>query len=676
MNKKILVFSGIALFCVSLYAAEDVKVKLNSADGSTSFQVRNSNDAVVSTITSTGDAIFVGDLRVQGNDMFFGASQTERKIYDDPVNYVIGLSTNFYVAGRLHAAGSFRLGLSAVAGYVLTTDASGVGTWQAAPGAGGGISGSGTAGTMPRFTGSAALGDSSLDDDGTNATATGRLTVSGAPAGTGAGQGPLYINPSSASSDQTLLGVAVGGAERLRFSKEGNLFLYSQVFPGSTAGGTQTARYLADDPSNYVLKISTNLYVDGRVHAGSSFRLGTSATAGYVLTADAGGVGTWQAPSGGGGITLPIDSKGDGNVITSTGDVSVQIDTDNNESKAFVVRASTGNAIFAAIERAGVPGAGEIHLSNYNRRIYDDPANNVLGFSSDIYVNGRVHAGSSFRLGTSTTAGYVLTADAGGVGTWQAAPGGWTDGGSVVYPTSASDDAAIGGTTSAAPFYFDVSLSSLAVTGLTVTNKAAFKDVTISGSNRMGNLSSDPSGALGMIYYNTGTKRLRLYGDSGWVDVATGTITGSGGGGSITDRSVLSRNLLVTSTAVYTTADIGTYATNTWTDIPLMYSILSVDAQPSMIFVNFSCSNYHDWNNNSTFFRILIDGTEVASTEAKRYNAADGNLEVFPIALAGGLRVTSTGSKEIKVQVKSATDSTHFGHVFNKSMIAFTTGCQ
>ena len=452
MNKKISLFAGLAFLCVSVGFADDMKVKLNSTDGSTSFQVRNSNDIVVSTIDSTGNAVFnsaslIGDLRVQGNDIFFGASQTGRKIYDDPVNYVIGLSTNFYVDGRLHISGSIRLSTSANAGYVLTTDEYGVGTWRAA--------------------------------------------------------------------------------------------------------------------------------------------------------------------TGGGSVTLPINAGGDSNVITSPGDVSVQVDTDNNGNKAFVVRASTGNDIFAAIERSGVNGAGELHLGNYSRRIYDDPTYNVLGFSSDIYVNGKVHS-TSFQLGTSATAGRVLTTDEYGVGTWQAASGGgggWTDGGTVVYPTSASDDVAIGGTDAAAKFFFDTSASSMIVSGraafgsdVTINgninslsnkqltfgdvaighNSGSYRidittnvkvggyltvggdeirdsgsekritlatsltrittiysqvnvqdDLTVEGSLIVGNQASNPSGALpGMIYYNNSSNRLKVY-NGAWVDIATGTITGAGGGGGI-----------------------------------------------------------------------------------------------------------------------------------------------
>lgn len=53
----------------------------------------------------------------------------------------------------------FQLGTSTTAGYVLTADASGVGTWQqAAPG--GGIGGSGSANCIPKFTGPTAIGNS------------------------------------------------------------------------------------------------------------------------------------------------------------------------------------------------------------------------------------------------------------------------------------------------------------------------------------------------------------------------------------------------------------------------------------------------------------------------------------------------------------------------------------
>ena len=106
MRNKVFVFLILANFC-SVWAS-DVKVKLNSADGSTGFQVADSAGVVVSSITSAGDAVFAtvttthtitagSDIRVKGNDIHFGESQTDRKIYDDPATYSTRFSSNVYI---------------------------------------------------------------------------------------------------------------------------------------------------------------------------------------------------------------------------------------------------------------------------------------------------------------------------------------------------------------------------------------------------------------------------------------------------------------------------------------------------------------------------------------------------------------------------------------------------
>ena len=94
----LLLLAGLQLLVrAQLAFAEDVKVKLTTDDGSTSFQVRDKNEVVVSSITSVGDAAFGGDVRVKGNDIFFGTSQTDRKIYDDSSNYATRFSSNVYI---------------------------------------------------------------------------------------------------------------------------------------------------------------------------------------------------------------------------------------------------------------------------------------------------------------------------------------------------------------------------------------------------------------------------------------------------------------------------------------------------------------------------------------------------------------------------------------------------
>ena len=112
--KKIGMFLVFCLLIGSqLVRADDVKVKLNSADGSTSFQVRDSADVVVSSITSDGVASFAtvdtthtitagSDIRVKGNDIFFGDSQTDRKIYDDAANYSTRFSSNAIINGKIY----------------------------------------------------------------------------------------------------------------------------------------------------------------------------------------------------------------------------------------------------------------------------------------------------------------------------------------------------------------------------------------------------------------------------------------------------------------------------------------------------------------------------------------------------------------------------------------------
>lgn len=73
------------------------------------------------------------------------------------------------VSGTVQMTG-FKLTTAPSAGFVLTSDGSGVGTWVAAAS---GIGGSGTTGKIPKFTGSAAIGDSLLSESGGNINLTG-----------------------------------------------------------------------------------------------------------------------------------------------------------------------------------------------------------------------------------------------------------------------------------------------------------------------------------------------------------------------------------------------------------------------------------------------------------------------------------------------------------------------
>ena len=94
-------------------------------------------------------------------------------------------------------------------------------------------------------------------------TVSGLLTITADPTGSGVGAGSFYINPASADADETLLGVALGGSERLRLDEDGDLviagdltvtggelFLTGISSSSSTTEGT--IYYDTDDDNLYV----------------------------------------------------------------------------------------------------------------------------------------------------------------------------------------------------------------------------------------------------------------------------------------------------------------------------------------------------------------------------------------------------------------------------------------
>ncbi len=89
-------------------------------------------------------------------------------------------------------------------------------------------------------------------------------------------------------------------------------------------------------------------------------------------------------------------------------------------------------------------------------------------------------------LTNDPTDDYILSYDAGSGGfTWVAdqvgSSGLWSDGGTVTYLTSTSDDVAIGGTGSTAPLFFDVSAGNLTVTGQLITGSTPVTLTTATG---------------------------------------------------------------------------------------------------------------------------------------------------------------------------------------------------
>jgi len=71
-------------------------------------------------------------------------------------------------------------------------------------------------------------------------------TFSYIPQGAGVGQGSLYINPSTATADYTLFGVAVGGSEKFRVDAEGDLSIAGDLTVTGGDTGTFSSVTMAD----------------------------------------------------------------------------------------------------------------------------------------------------------------------------------------------------------------------------------------------------------------------------------------------------------------------------------------------------------------------------------------------------------------------------------------------
>jgi hypothetical protein len=216
-------------------------------------------------------------------------------------------TTPLDVAGTIKATG-LQITTAPQNGYVLTSDASGVGTWQAP--STGSIGGSGTTNYLPKFTGTTTLGNSVVYES-----ATGNIGI-----GTSVPMQKLHVL----------------GAIR-------------------TTG----------------IQIPTNV------------------TAGYVLTTDAAGNGTWQEPTGGGGFDLPYA----GAITLSTPAFSI---TNHGTT-------SSSSAIYAKVDAAGGSegnAAGEFVATG-------TPSHAILAYSD--YQ-------SALHVAYSGTIGPAITCNASGTG--------------------------------------------------------------------------------------------------------------------------------------------------------------------------------------------------------------------------------------------------------------------
>ncbi len=256
---------------------------------------------------SASNAVFVG------NDMAAGGTYL---LSGDDIRMVSGTSTLMYlqkgsgnvgigtttpahkpdVAGTAQMTG-FKMPTGAAAGRVLTSDASGVGTWQTPPT---GLGGSGTANYLAKFAGENTLGNSLIYERGDNI-------------------GIGTTNPSDKLHVYASTGNALIIAQRAAASNGWCGLLFrggNQNWDMYMATNSPDLNWKNDGGVRMTLNPSGNLGIGtmfptqkldvaGTVKM-TGFMMPTDAAAGYVLTSDASGVGMWKAAPGGiGGSGAP-----------------------------------------------------------------------------------------------------------------------------------------------------------------------------------------------------------------------------------------------------------------------------------------------------------------------------------------------------------------------------------
>ena len=159
---------------------------------------------------------------------------------------------------------------------------------------------------------------------------------------------------------------------------------------------------------------SAALDVDG------SLRFRTGAAAGRVLTSDANGNATWQAPGGGGGFTLPYAGS------DASGGTSFIIANTNGAANAI-----TGQSFGSGVGVTGFTSSGKGLYGSANGGTGIEAFSNtgtagLFTSSSGLAIKtsgGNVEVNGKIKMIDGTqAAGKVLTSDAAGLASWQNLP--------------------------------------------------------------------------------------------------------------------------------------------------------------------------------------------------------------------------------------------------------------
>ncbi|HVY72513.1 MAG TPA: immunoglobulin-like domain-containing protein [Candidatus Paceibacterota bacterium] len=226
----------------------------------------------------------------------------------------------------------------------------------------------------------------SLTVSGTaTSTIAGTLALTAAPSGAGLAQGSLYINPSSGSTDNTLLGIGVNGIERFRVDAEGDTTIQASL-------GLQNAIY---NISSDTLTVDDKLQINGNILKDSSaatrLTLGSTNVFNGNLSVGAGtitsGLINGQTVSSAANFTGTLAVNG---LSTLAGFISAASSTVNG---ALTV---AGQSAFANASTTGLTNSGPTWLTNLT-------ASTLLALDANRQVV------STTTIGTSLLSGLLAT---------------------------------------------------------------------------------------------------------------------------------------------------------------------------------------------------------------------------------------------------------------------------
>ena len=156
----------------SVYENVALRLRDTGSDNSNKMDIEFTHytdpaNARIRSIIQSNEAASGADLVLETTSDNSGTFNTNQLYLDNSGNVGIGTTSptqKLDVAGTAQMTG-FKMPTGSTNGYVLTSDASGVGTWQTASG---GIGGSGTVNYIPKFLGSTTLGNSVMYETGGN----------------------------------------------------------------------------------------------------------------------------------------------------------------------------------------------------------------------------------------------------------------------------------------------------------------------------------------------------------------------------------------------------------------------------------------------------------------------------------------------------------------------------